>query len=128
MHKQALLLLTTIVIVSLVSSFSVVAQTNAVNVESGDAESGKEIYDRICVACHGDRAQGNKELNAPKLAGQEPWYLARQLKNFATGIRGADPRDVFGMQMRPMALTLESDQDIADIVAYITSLADSTDE
>ena len=35
-----------------------------------------------CIACHGDKAQGNKLLNDPRLAGQEPWYVARQLKTW----------------------------------------------
>ena len=48
--------------------------------------------------------------------------MTRQLKNFRAGIRGAHPDDTFGAQMRPMAMVLAGDQDIADVVAYITSL------
>jgi cytochrome c oxidase subunit 2 len=48
--------------------------------------------------------------------------MTRQLKNFKAGIRGAHPDDTFGAQMRPMAMILAGDQDIADVVAYITSL------
>jgi cytochrome c oxidase cbb3-type subunit 3 len=29
---------------------------------------GKQVYADNCVACHGDKAQGNKELGAPNLA------------------------------------------------------------
>ena len=107
---------------------STFANMEPVDLTVGDAERGKETYGKICVACHGDRAQGNELLNAPKLAGQEPWYIARQLKNFATGVRGADPRDIFGMQMRPMALTLKDDRDIADIVAYISTISEAADQ
>ncbi len=49
--------------------------------------------------------------------------MTRQLKNFKAGIRGAHPDDIFGAQMRPMAMVLTGDQDIADVVAYISSLA-----
>ncbi len=48
--------------------------------------------------------------------------MTRQLKNFRAGIRGAHPDDTFGAQMRPMAMVLTGDQDIEDVVAYITSL------
>ena len=71
---------------------------------AGDAEKGKVLYN-ICTACHGPNAEGNPALNAPANAGQDPWYLTRQLKNFRTGIRGAHPDDTFGAQMRPMATT-----------------------
>ncbi len=88
---------------------------------AGDVAKGKALYN-ICAACHGANAEGTAALNAPANAGQDPWYMTRQLKNFRAGIRGADPDDTFGAQMRPMAMMLSSDQDIADVVAYITSL------
>ncbi len=87
---------------------------------AGDAEKGKVLYN-ICTACHGPNAEGNPALNAPANAGQDPWYLTRQLKNFRTGIRGAHTDDTFGAQMRPMAMMLAGEQDIADVVAYLTS-------
>ncbi len=88
---------------------------------SGDAEAGKGSY-ATCVACHGPDAQGNKALNAPNLAGLQDWYLARQLKNFKKGIRGAHAEDTFGQQMRPMSMTLADDNTINNVVAHILSL------
>ena len=88
---------------------------------AGDIESGKALYG-ICAACHGVNAEGTAALNAPANAGQDPWYMIRQLKNFRAGIRGAHPDDAFGAQMRPMAMVLAGDQAIDDVVAYITSL------
>lgn len=88
---------------------------------AGDAAKGKTLF-ATCVACHGGGAEGNKALNAPRLAGQEDWYLVRQLKNFKDGIRGADPNDIYGQQMAPMAQLLPDDQAIADVVAYIETL------
>src|SRR5262245_64428063 len=38
-----------------------------------------------CLLCHGANANGNAGIRAPKLSGMEPWYLARQLENFAAG-------------------------------------------
>ena len=88
---------------------------------AGDAAKGKARY-AVCQACHGADGMGNKALNSPKIAGQEPWYLERQLKNFKAGIRGADSKDTYGMQMRPMALTLADDQSIRDMAAYVSSM------
>ncbi len=88
---------------------------------AGDVAKGKALYN-ICAACHGANAEGMATLNAPANAGQDPWYMTRQLKNFRAGIRGAHPDDTFGAQMRPMAMMLAGDQAIADVVAYITSL------
>ena len=86
----------------------------------GDAARGKPLY-QVCVACHGAKGEGNKALNAPRLAGQEDWYIVRQLKNFKEGIRGTNPKDIYGMQMRPMAMTLANDQAMEDVAAYIVT-------
>ena len=88
---------------------------------AGDPAKGKAAY-AVCAACHGANGMGNKALNAPRIAGQEPWYLERQLKNYKGGIRGADPKDTYGMQMRPMALTLANDQAVSDMAAYVSSM------
>lgn len=88
---------------------------------AGDAAKGEAAY-KVCEACHGKNAEGNKDLGAPRLAGQEDWYLIRQLQNFKSGARGADPKDTFGTQMRPMAQTLADDAAIAAVVAYIGTL------
>ncbi|ETW99811.1 c-type cytochrome [Candidatus Entotheonella palauensis] len=87
----------------------------------GDAAAGKVLY-TPCAACHGQQAEGNPALNAPALAGQEDWYMVRQLHLFKSGIRGADVQDTFGQQMRPMAMTLTTDQSVEDVVAYIRTL------
>ena len=88
---------------------------------TGDPARGKARY-AVCQACHGANGMGNKALNSPKIAGQEPWYLERQLKNFKAGIRGANPNDKYGMQMRPMALTLSDEQSVRDMSAYVSSM------
>jgi cytochrome c oxidase subunit 2 len=88
---------------------------------AGDATAGQALY-APCTVCHGQQAEGNAALHAPALAGQEGWYLVRQLSLFKAGIRGTDPGDTFGLQMRPMALTLATDQAVEDVVAYIQTL------
>ena len=86
----------------------------------GDIDRGKAIY-KVCVACHGDNGGGLKISNAPRIAGQESWYIKRQLYNFKNGIRGSHFNDITGMQMRTMAVSLK-DNDIEDLVAYIGTL------
>ena len=88
---------------------------------AGDPAKGKASF-AVCQACHGANGMGNKALNAPGIAGQEPWYLERQLKNFKAGGRGAHPKDPYGMQMRPMALTLANDQAVSDMAAFLSSM------
>jgi cytochrome c oxidase subunit 2 len=84
-------------------------------------QNGKTKY-VVCEACHGPTGSGSKEIGAPRIAGQNPWYELRQLQNFKAGIRGANPQDTFGIVMRPMALTLVTDQDIEDVIAYFDTL------
>ena len=91
------------------------------NTGKGDPVAGKVHY-ALCAACHGPEAAGLVNMNAPNLTLQQDWYLVRQLQNFKNGIRGANPKDLFGQQMRPMAMILRDDQAIEDVVAYIASL------
>ena len=90
---------------------------------AGDAQAGASSY-APCAACHGQNAEGNLALNAPKLAGMDEWYLRRQLKNYKPGIRGSEPGDALGAQMRGMAATLVDDAAINNVVAYIGTQPD----
>lgn len=66
----------------------------------------------MCTACHG--ANGIATLpEAPNLAGQNPAYMIKALKDFKTGERK-------NAQMSVVVGTL-SDQDIADLAAYFSS-------
>ncbi len=85
------------------------------------AQQGEALY-ASCAACHGADGAGNVALNSPALAGQLPDYLQRQLHHFKSGVRGADPKDAPGLQMRGMASTLADDASIAAVVVYIGSL------
>jgi cytochrome c oxidase subunit 2 len=76
----------------------------------------------VCMACHGPSGEGNPALNAPRLAGQEAWYLRRQLHNFRNGLRGAHERDTYGAQMRAFASMLPDDTAIRNLTAYIQTL------
>ncbi len=94
---------------------------------AGDPAAGAALY-AVCSSCHGAQGEGNPGLNAPKLSHQAGWYLARQLRNFKAGMRGADSRDVYGQQMSPMAATLADEAAISNVVAYIATLPDARPE
>jgi len=90
---------------------------------AGDATAGAALF-AVCSACHGQQAEGNPALHAPKLAGQADWYLARQIKSFKTGMRGAQDKDTYGQTMAPMAATLADDEAVNNVVAFIKTLPD----
>jgi len=104
------------------AGFPTFAQTQAE--PPGDATAGAALY-AVCAACHGAQGEGNPALNAPKLAGQQDWYLKRQLHNFKAGSRGANDKDTYGKTMAPMAQTLPDDAAINNVVAYIKTLPDT---
>lgn len=85
----------------------------------GDLRNGNNNYHGKCGACHGGRAEGNAELKAPRLAGLDAAYLARQFAHFRDGVRGTDPKDVPGRQMAMMATTLPARRDLDDVIAFI---------
>lgn len=86
----------------------------------GDVAKGRERY-ATCAACHGADGRGIAATNAPRLAGMNDWYLARQLKNFRDGVRGAHPQDLHGGQMALVAGMLADDAAIGDVLAYLNS-------
>lgn len=89
--------------------------------EPADLENGKALY-VTCAACHGDDGEGIKLLGGPRLDNKQDWYLNRQLRYFRYGARGGDEDDIWGKLMAEKG-TLDSDQDIKDVVAYIMTLS-----
>jgi len=78
---------------------------------AGDAKAG-EAKSAACLACHGP--MGNSVVPMwPKIAGQGPEYLHKQLMDFKANNRVNE-------QMSPMAMPL-SDQDVADLAAYFAA-------
>jgi len=115
------------VVAKYVAGLPAVDNTHTVH---GDLEAGAKHY-VTCSACHGPDAKGNELLSAPSLVQQDDWYLERQIGKFQKGIRGANPTDVTGLQMAPMANIIKDehatqqvvDQATKDVVAYIKSLS-----
>lgn len=91
------------------------------SVQGGDAGHGSQLF-TTCQACHGADAKGNEGMGAPPLTVQPDWYLVRQLGKFKHGVRGADPRDVRGASMAPMAKGLADEQAMKDVVGHVMSL------
>lgn len=82
---------------------------------AGDAAAGKGKA-AVCAACHG--ADGIAQVPIyPNLKGQNAPYLEASLKAYRDGQRAAGN----AAMMAPMAKSL-SDQDIADLAAYYSSL------
>ena len=85
------------------------------------AVDAKTLY-ASCVACHGQRGEGNAALGAPAIAGMQDWYLKSQLEAFALGRRGYKADDNYGAQMRAAVKTLTSAADRAAVAAYVAKL------
>ncbi|MFT6092712.1 MAG: cytochrome c553 [Pseudohongiellaceae bacterium] len=105
-------------LVSYIATWPSVAPEQTIN---GDADNGSALY-ASCAACHGINGEGNELLGAPALAGRNDWYMARQLKLFMSGDRGGNPDDVYGQQMRAGVQALSSEQDINDVLAYVSTM------
>lgn len=68
----------------------------------------------LCASCHQGQYQGQNEI--PRLAGQYPQYLKKQLLDFKSRARTND-----AATMTSLAATL-SDENIEDIVQYLAGL------
>ena len=90
----------------------------APNVAAGQAQYA------ACAACHGQNGEGNPMLNAPKIAGQQDWYIERQLNHFKQGARGGEG-DTNGAQMTAFASMLTTDEAVRNIAAYIATFPDT---
>ncbi|KAK3596102.1 hypothetical protein CHS0354_027372 [Potamilus streckersoni] len=89
---------------------------------AGNPQKGKELF-TVCASCHGEQGLGNKDLNAPPLAGLQDWYIVSQLEKFKSGIRGGDAeKEPIGITMPPMAQTLADKKASHDVAQYILSL------
>ena len=86
--------------------------------QPGDLAKAKQIAETVCAGCHS--ADGNSQLSAnPKLAGQHPEYLYKQLEQFQfCGWQG--PERVNAV-MNGMVAMLSTDEDKKAMVAYFAS-------
>jgi cytochrome c553 len=94
------------------ASFAANAQT-----AKPDAAKGAALYGQVCVACHA--ADGNSVTPAnPKIAGQHPAYLAKQLAEFKSGKRENAVMKGFASALSP--------EDMTNISAWLSQQKPST--
>jgi cytochrome c553 len=61
--------------------------------QPASAERGRQLAEQgadgvtACISCHGAQGEGNAVAGFPRLAGQPPFYLERQMSAFADGRR-----------------------------------------
>jgi len=81
-----------------------------------DRENGKRVF-QTCSLCHSPQGWGTSDGYYPQLSGQHPNVLIKQLIDIQSG-----KRDV--PTMIPFAETIfyQGEQNVADVVAYISSL------
>lgn len=88
------------------------ARAEAVKMAKPDLAKGEAGFTAVCAACHG--ADGNSGTpENPKLAGQHPQYLIKQLQEFKSGKRN-------NAVMKGMVAAL-SDDDMRNIAYWVTS-------
>jgi cytochrome c553 len=86
-----------------------------------DTARGHQLF-ALCAQCHGEHAEGSAETLAPAIAGLPAWFVTNQLQKFRAGGRGTHFDDISGMRMRPMSMWLRSEEDVANVAAYVATL------
>jgi len=80
----------------------------------GNIDHGQAIYQKQCAACHGKTGKGRGMF--PMLVGQYTNYLKRQVDLYLKGDRPHDEVGTVGV------LNSLKEQDVQDILAYLTSI------
>ena len=84
----------------------------------GAASAGRDApvgQDLSCLGCHGIAGAGDAKAAYPRLAGLAPFYLYKQLKDYAAGHRRSPA-------MEPIARALD-EQAMRDVAAYYAAQA-----
>jgi cbb3-type cytochrome c oxidase subunit III len=86
--------------------------SDAPKAAKADAAAGEAKFTAMCAACHGADGNSGSPEN-PKLAGQHPEYLVKQLTEFKSGKRA-------NAIMSGMAAAL-SDEDMKNVAAWLSA-------
>ena len=78
----------------------------------------RENQTPACIACHGPNGRGNPAAGYPSLKGQYAAYIAKQLREYASGERKSDG---VTRVMRDIAAKL-SEEDIVAVSSYVQGL------
>ena len=93
-------------------------QARAAEPAKPDVNRGQAIAVQVCASCHG--ADGNSAGGAyPKLAGQHPEYLTKELKDFKTQPGAKQP--VRNSPIMAAFASALSDQDMVNVSAYFAT-------
>jgi cytochrome c553 len=93
------------------TAFTAMAASNDAEKALPPVSATENTVQTVCAACHG--ADGNSTITTnPKLAGQHPAYLVKQLTNFKEKTRA-------NAVMGPMAASLSEDQ-MKDLAQYFS--------
>ena len=74
--------------------------------------------------CHGDQGEGLEKYGAPRIGGQEDWYIVTSLNNFRAGLRAkdnCDVADVSGTLERVKAQSPDYAEIEAELATYFES-------
>lgn len=109
MNKKHLAILLGIIVILSLTLAACGGGSSATKASTGDAATGKTTFASLpCVNCHGENAEGNI---GPKLAGfSKGWDV------FQTTVRNGR------RQMPKFSTDVVSDQQLADVYAWLTSL------
>ncbi len=105
-------LLAPLMLAALLAAPVIAAAQDAKGPAKPDLAKGEAKYTAVCAACHG--ADGNSGIPAnPKLAGQHPQYLVKQLQEFKSGKRNNAVMTGFAAML--------SDDDMKNISAWLAA-------
>ena len=85
----------------------------------GNLDRGQAIYQKQCASCHGKTGKGRGMF--PMIVGQYTNYLKRQVDLYLKGDRPHDEEGTVGV------LNGLKEQDVQDILAYLTSIQEPTE-
>jgi cytochrome c553 len=110
-----------VVMLQIAAGFLILAgQAKAADPAKPDLKRGQAIATQVCAACHG--VDGNSAGGAyPKIAGQHPEYLVKQLMDFRT-----QPGATHPARNNPVMAAIAgalSDQDMIDVSAWFATQA-----
>ena len=86
-----------------------------------DEADGAALY-APCAACHGAAAEGNVDLQAPRLNHLRPVYILAQLDKFQRGLRGGTAASVAAQQMAESSDLLPTAERLPELAFYISEL------
>lgn len=100
--------------IKLICAFLVILTLNITSANAAGDTARGQILSIICADCHGEDGLGDEDI--PAIAGMDAADIRKELMDFKSGAR-LDENE----EMSEIAPEL-SDQDIADLAAYFTTL------